>query len=253
MKKFKSYINESAKSDRFEQDIAQELKRMGFDASRPKVDSTYADVLVNHKNKRVWIEVKMNHTDNLGNTRSSYIDNKWVSAPEKKGPLAGKMGPLKVYISKMLDKHAKPFVKDILKATGKKNLNTNIGPQKNDKDTVNHEEMKAYMVKQKDQYIITVPNQNLGKVVRDHYSKGGKTEPAYYLQAADDFYRLSDENPLNVPSDVPMFKGKGDFRMRIAIRSKQYEIQPEVKVKKIEPEESPYSIKPGTSKKSPFV
>ena len=35
MKKFKSYINESARSDRFEQDIAQELKRMGFDASRP--------------------------------------------------------------------------------------------------------------------------------------------------------------------------------------------------------------------------
>lgn len=252
MKSFKTFINESAKSDKFEQDVADELKRMGFDASRPKVDSTFADVRVMHNGQPVWIEVKMNHTDNLGNTRASYINKKWVAAPEKQGPLAGKMGPLKVYIAKMLDKHAKQFVRDILKATGKKHINTNKGPQRKDKDTVSYEEMKDYMATQKDQYIITVPNQDLGQVVRDHYSEGGKTEKAYYLQAADDFYRLSSENPLNVPSDVPMFKGKGDFRMRVGLRvgAAMYEIQPEVKVKNMA--SSPYSIKPGTSKKNPF-
>lgn len=251
MKEEAELMAESRASDKFEIDVADELKKLGFDASRPKVDSTYSDVLVKHQGKKVWIEVKMNHTDNLGNTRASYDGSKWTSAPEKKGPLAGKMGPLKVYIAQMLKKHADKFVKDILKATGKKKLNTNIGPQKNDPDTVNHEEMKAYMAKQRDQYIVTVPNQDLGAVVRDHYSKGGKTEAAYYLQAADDFYRLSNEDPLGVASDVPMFGGKGDFRMRVGIRSKQYEIQPEVKVKTMA--SSPYSIKPGTKKKNPFT
>jgi hypothetical protein len=248
---FKNFITESKASDKFENDVAISLKNMGYDASRPKVDSTYSDVLVKHGNKKVWIEVKMNHTDNLGNTRASWNGKEWTSAPEKKGPLAGKMGPLKLYIISMLKQHASKFVQEVTKATGKTKINTNIGPQKNDKDTVSHEEMKAFMAKQKDQYIVTVSNQDLGSVVRDHYAKGGKTETTYYLQAADDFYRLSNENPLNVPSDVPMFKGKGDFRMRVGIRSKQYEIQPEVKVKNMA--SSPYSIKPGTKKKNPLT
>ena len=251
MKEEAELMAESRASDKFEIDVANELKNLGFDASRPKVDSTYSDILVKHQGKRVWIEVKMNHTDNLGNTRASYDGAKWTSAPEKKGPLAGKQGPLKVYIAMMLKKHASKFVSNILKATGKKKLNTNVGPQKNDPDTVNHEEMKAYMAKQRDQYIVTVPSQDLGKVVRDHYSKGGKTEATYYLQAADDFYRLSNDDPLGVASDVPMFEGRGDFRMRVGIRSKQYEIQPEVKVKTMA--SSPYSVKPGTKKKNPFT
>jgi len=258
MKSFKQFLNEkvelllmSAASDKYERDVADELKRIGFDASRPKVDSTYSDVLVKHNNQRVWIEVKMNHTDNLGNTRASYDGNTWFASAEKRGSLAGKIGPLKTYIVKMLNDHAKDFVKSIQKTTGKNKLNTNIGPQKTDKDTVNLQEMKDFMSKQKDQYIVTVSGQNLGKVVRDHYSKGGKSETVYYMQADDDFYRLSNEDPLGVESDVPMFEGTGEFRMRVGIRSKQYEIQPEVKVKTMV--HSPYSIKAGTKKKNPFT
>jgi hypothetical protein len=259
MLSFKNYIsesemldiNESRASDKFELAIADSLADMGYDASRPKVDSTYSDVLVKYKGKKVWIEVKMNHTDNLGNTRASWDGKNWVSAPEKRGPLAGKMGPLKVYIAKMLKAHAKDFVSKITAATGKSKINTNKGPQQKDKDTISHEEMKAFMATQKDQYIVTVPGQNLGAVVRDHYAKGGKTEAAYYLQAGDDFYRLSNEDPLGVAKDVPMFSGKGDFRMRVGIRTGMYEIQPEVKVKSME--NSPYSIKPGTRKKNPFT
>ena len=257
MKSFKSFLKEeqelllmSAASDRFEQAVANQLVELGLDASRPKVDSTYSDVLVKHKGKKIWIEVKMNHTDNLGNTRASFDGKNWTSAPEKKGPLKGRMGPLKVYIADMLKKHASGFVKDIQNATGKTKINTNKGPQQKDPNTVSYEEMKAYMKNQRDQYIVTVPNQDLGKVVVDHYSKGGKTEPAYYLQADDDFYMLGKENPLGVPNDVPQFKGKGDFRMRVGIRSSMYEIQPEVKVKNMG--SSKYSLKPGTKKKNPF-
>ena len=250
MQNFKSFLSESKASDKFEKDVADNLVKLGLDASRPAVDSTYADVLIKHKGKRVWLEVKMNHTDNLGNTRASFDGKNWTSAPEKSGPLKGKMGPLKVYIAKMLKKHASKFVADIQKATGKTKINTNKGPQQKDPNTVSHEEMKEFMKTQKDQYIVTVPNQDLGKVVVDHYSKGGKSEAAYYLQAGDDFYMLGKENPLGVPSDVPQFKGKGDFRMRVGIRSSMYEIQPEVKVKNMAT--SKYSIKPGTKKKNPF-
>ena len=241
----------SAASDKFENDVANALVELGLDASRPKVDSTYSDVLVKHKGQKIWIEVKMNHTDNLGNTRASYDGKTWSSAPEKKGPLKGKMGPLKVYIANMLNKHAADFVKDIQAATGKTKINTNKGPQRRDPNTVSYEEMKEYMKKRPDQYIVTVPNQDLGSVVVDHYSKGGKTEAAYYLQADDDFYMLGKKNPLGVPSDVAQFKGTGDFRMRVGIRSSMYEIQPEVKVKNMG--RSRYSLKPGTTKKNPFA
>ena len=247
------FMAESKAADKFERDVAAELVRLGLDASRPPADPTYADILVKNPGNRVnrvWIEVKMNHTDNLGNTRASYDGRKWFSAPDTKGPMKGKVGPLKVYIAKKLDRYAKDFVSKIQKATGKTKLNTNIGPQKNDPDTVNLEDMKKFMATQKDQYIISIPVKDLDQVVRDHYTYG-KAERAYYLQAGDDFYKLSNEDPLGVASDVPLFRGEGDFRMRVGIRSKQYEIQPEVKVKRMP--DSPYSIRPGTKKKNPFT
>lgn len=257
MKSFKSFLKEerelllmSAASDRFERDVANQLVELGLDASRPKVDSTYSDVLVKYKGKKIWIEVKMNHTDQLGNVRSSYDGSKWVSALEKKGPLAGKQGPLKIYINKLLDRHAKDFVAKAQKFTGKKKMSTNKAPQQKDPDTINHEEMKMFLATQKTQYIISVPVKDLDQAVRDHYAKGGKAEKVYYLQAGDDFYRLSNENPLGVPSDVPLFTGSGDLKMRVSVRSSMYEIQPELKVTKMG--RSPYSIAPGTTKKNPF-
>jgi hypothetical protein len=261
MLSFKQYISEepelllmSAASDRRENEIMKALQDLGFDASIPTTDPIYSDVLVKNprgKHSRVWVEVKMNHTDQLGNVRASYDGRKWYSAPETKGPLKGKVGPLKLYIGKLLDRHASGFVNDILKFTGKKKLNTNIGPQNNDPDTVNLEEMKAFLATQKNQYIVSVSVDDLDKAIMDHYSKGGKAEPAFYLQAGDDFYRLSNEDPLGVASDVPMFSGQGDFRMRVSVRSKQYEIQPELKVKSMP--NSPYSLLPGTAKKNPFT
>tara|TARA_B110000503_G_C6995041_1_gene349038 strand:- start:21 stop:830 length:810 start_codon:yes stop_codon:yes gene_type:complete len=261
MKNFKTFVTEdqelllmSAASDKRENDIMKAVKALGYDASIPTTDPIYSDVLVKNpggKHTRVWIEVKMNHSDQLGNVRASYDGRKWYTAPESKGPLKGKMGPLKLYISKLLDRNASSFVKDVLKFTGKKKLSTNIGPQKKDPDTVNLEEMKSFLATQKNQYIVSVSVNDLDKAIMDHYSKGGKAEPAFYLQAGDDFYRLSKEDPLGVATDVPMFSGKGDFRMRVSIRSKQYEIQPELKVNSMP--SSAYSLLPGTSKKNPFT
>jgi hypothetical protein len=80
----------------------------------------------------------------------------------------------------------------------------------------------------------------------------GKAVSAHYIQAADDFYMIGNENPLNLPEDIPLLSGIGDFKFRIGLRhtNQWYELQPEIKIKKMP--FSPYSIKPGTNKKNPF-
>ena len=70
---------ESPKSDRYEKNIAAALDKIkGVTAERPKVSSAYADIYVTAQNGNAcWIEVKMNHTDNLGNPRVYYDGKKW--------------------------------------------------------------------------------------------------------------------------------------------------------------------------------
>jgi hypothetical protein len=91
---------------------------------------------------------------------------------------------------------------------------------------------------------------NLGKVVTDHYTKG-KTEPAYYMQAGDDFYMISNANPFKLNSRIPLLSGTGDFKVRIGTRTEFYEVQAEIKIKTMP--NSLYSLKPGTKKLNPFL
>jgi len=99
-------------------------------------------------------------------------------------------------------------------------------------------------------YIHVEHNYPVAELVEKHYTVG-KAEPAYYMQAGDDFYKLSDNNPLSLPPDVPKFDGLGNFKIRISTRSKNSEVQAEIKVKHMI--ESNYSCKPGTNKKNPFI
>jgi len=72
---FKSYITESKAADQYEKDVADYMTSLGVPASRPKVSAKYADIAIDIQyrgKKRVWLEVKMNHTDNLGNERVFY-------------------------------------------------------------------------------------------------------------------------------------------------------------------------------------
>jgi hypothetical protein len=71
------------------------------------------------------------------------------------------------------------------------------------------------------------------------------------MQAADDFYRLGDDDPLKLGNDIPMLKGIGSFKMRVSLRTEYYEIQPEVKITDME--DSPYSAYSASSKKNPFT
>lgn len=244
----------SAASDRYEQEVAEYLNRMdGVDAARPKVSTKYADVKLTFDQKTTWLEVKMNHTDNLGNTRVSYVDGKWTAAapldPVKKFAIQ--------YLTNSLETQA--FLKDLAKFAGIKDWKNMTVPSTQGllkkPNAVSYEKMKEYMSKRR-QYILDVPNVDLGQLVTNHYLEG-KAEPAHYMQAGDDFYMIGKKNPLGLPVDVPeLGKPKqcmGSFKMRIGIRGSKpfYEIQPEIKI--LNMPKSPYSVKPGTRSKNPFT
>ena len=248
---FKSFISESAKSDKYENDMAKHIADMGLDASRPAVDPTYSDILIKYKGDRIWLEVKMNHSDQLGNTRASFDGKKWIAAIDKKGPSKGKLSPLKAYITKTLNnnKDTQAWLKDLEKFSGIKGMKVpTLISGLSDPKSVPRDVMIAYL-KGKKQYILNKPEVDLGELITQHYLKG-KSEPAYYMQAGDDFYRIGSANPMGVPNDVPLLSGTGPFKMRIGMRSKYYEVQPEVKITKMP--SSKYSLKPGTSKLNPF-
>lgn len=238
-------LKESPTSDAYEKAIADNLDSMpGVKAERPKVSTKYSDVLVTTKYGTSWLEVKMNHKDNLGNVRVYWDGSSWKSNAK---------GPIPDYMTKILNSSsdAAAFIKKIAKFSGIKKLKlpTTKGGL-TDKDAVPLEVMKKYFDQSGvDRYVLSIDNIDLGKIVTAHYIKG-KAAPAYYLQAADDFYMIGKSNPLKVPSDVPLFKGTGKFRVRVSTRSQFYEIQPEIKIDNMP--NSKYSVKKGSKKKNPF-
>ncbi len=111
--------------------------------------------------------------------------------------------------------------------------------------------IKMYFDQTSNKYILNVPNFPIGKMVTDHYTIG-KKEPAYYLQAGDDFYMIGDKNPLHLNHKIPVLSGMGELKVRFSIRSKQYEIQAEIKLKSID-KHSDFSVAPNTKKQNPFA
>lgn len=251
-------VDESAKSDQYEVDVAKEItKTSRFNAERPKVDSTYSDVLITdtETGDKTWMEVKMNHTDNLGNTRVSYNGEKWVCARKK-----GEKSPLKDFIEDFMNKSSevKDFINDLKEYTGmdvveiptnKGNVAKKTGlysPNAVPKDVL----QKFLSERPNKQYIVAKDGVDLGALVTAHYLDG-KAAATYYMQAGDDFYLIGKKNPLGLPKDIPSLAGKGPFKVRISIRSKFYEVQPEIKIVKMP--NSKYSIKPGSKKTNPFA
>ena len=243
----------SAASDKYEHDIAKYISSLpGVKAERPPVSVKFPDVEITYKGKTFWMEVKMNHTDNLGNPRVSYTNGKWDAAKP--------LDPVKEFAIEYLSKskETQAFLKDIAKFAGldykKMVLPSTKGPLTL-ANAVPYKTVVQYF-KTRQQYILDIPNVDLGKLVAGHYLKA-KAEPAYYLQAGDDFYIIGTQNPFGLPKDIPNIgqprKSIGNFKMRIGVRSSAsgfYEIQPEIKITDMPA--SPYSLKPGTRKKNPF-
>lgn len=250
-------VYESVRSDKYEIDVAKEIDNTNkFKAERPKVDVTYSDILVTNREtgNQTWMEVKMNHTDNLGNVRAMYNGSKWLCARKK-----GEVSPLKDYIENFLNKSkdVKQFVKDLEEYTGINNVEipTTKGSKSKgtglySKNAVPKDVLQKFLEDRPNkQYIISEDRVDLGSLVTAHYLEG-KAEPTHYMQAGDDFYLIGKKNPLSLPNDIPLLSGIGPFRMRVSIRTEFYEIQPEIKIIKMP--KSKYSIKPGSNKINPF-
>lgn len=238
----------SAASDKYEKDVAKNIDGIpGVKAERPSVGTDFPDVRLTYQNKKTWLEVKMSHTDNLSNPRMFYKNGKWQTTYKT---------PAAAAAVEILNKspQTKKFLEDISKFSGIPLKNLKIPTSKTglkEEGAVPLHVMKAYFAQSGvNRYIANKENENLGKVVTDHYTIG-KTEPAYYMQAGDDFYRISKTDPFGLGNDIPLLVGDGDFKVRIGTRTEFYEVQAEIKIKKMP--ESRYSLKPGTRKKNPFL
>jgi hypothetical protein len=238
----------SAKSDKYEKDVAKNIDKIpGVKAERPKVGTDYPDVKVTYKKQEVWFEVKMNHTDNLSNPRVYYTDGKWHTTYTT---------PAAQYTVDLLNssEQTKQFLKDIAKFSGIPFDKLKIPTTKTglkEPGAVPLKVMKMFFNQPGvNRYIASKENYNLGKVVTEHYT-AGKTAPAHYMQAGDDFYMVSSANPYKLNKKIPVLSGSGDFKVRIATRSEYYEVQAEIKIKKMP--HSDYSLAPGTKKKNPFL
>jgi len=238
----------SAASDKYEKDVANNVNQIpGVKAERPAGDTAYADVKITYKNKTHWMEVKMNHKDNLSNPRVYYEGGVWKTT--YKTPSA------KAAVD-ILNKDPKTaqFLKDIAEFSGIPLKSLRIPTTKGglkQPGAVPLSVMKMYFDQPRiNRYIANSSNMDLGKVVTEHYTKG-KAAPAYYMQAGDDFYRISSEDPFGFGARIPLLSGRGDFKVRVATRSEFYEVQAEIKIDQMPA--SKYSLKPGTKKSNPFL
>lgn len=238
----------SAASDKYEKDVAANINSIpGVKAERPSVGVDYPDVRVQYNNQKTWVEVKMNHTDNLSNPRVFYKNGKWQTT--YKTPAAAAAVDILNQSTQ-----TKQFLQDIAKFSGIPLAQLKIPTTKgglNEPGAVPLAVMKMYFDQPRvNRYIANKENFDLGQVVTEHYTVG-KTEPAYYMQAGDDFYKISNKDPLNIGDKLPLLKGMGDFKVRIATRSEFYEVQAEIKIKEMP--SSKYSLKPNTNKLNPFL
>ena len=241
----------SAKSDAYEKAVADNVNSIpGVVAIRPPGDTSLSDVLINkfnNKSARVWLEVKMSHTDNLSNPRVFYSDGKWQTT--YKTPAA--KAAVDILNSSM---QAKKFIQDIAKFSGIPLKSIKIPTTQSglkEEGAVPNATMKSFFSRPGvNRYIANEENYNLGKLVTEHYTIG-KKEPAHYMQAGDDFYLISNANPLNLSKSIPLLKGMGDFKVRVSTRTNFYEVQAEIKISKMP--DSKYSIAPSTKKLNPFL
>jgi len=210
-------------------------------ASRPNVSTSYSDVFVQFRGVPSWIEVKMNENDQMANTRIFY-DAEWCSA---------KNGPIQKYIKNRVNdcEGVRSFVEEISDFSRIRDpyISTTVGGLKKE-NAVPLQVMKDFFETKENNYIYEEKNVDLSKLISDHYNFG-KIQPAHYISAGDQFLQLGDQDPLGLK--LPRLNGTGDLKIRVVCRSNYYDIQPDIKIKKLE--ESPYSIAPGTDKPHPFV
>lgn len=255
-------VAESKASDAFEQRVADVIDEVGgeFISASQAGPVTLPDVLVDVTGLgSTYVEVKMSHRDNLANPRIYYDGSSWQS--RAKSPVAREA-------VKMANetKSASEFILDLKEFMGLSpndivKIPTTKGGLKDEK-AVPLQTMKDFVNQRGSRYFVNEENVDIADLVTQHYLVG-KSSPANYIQAGDDFYLIGEEDPLQLQFaldycgydniKIPVFKGTGNFKVRISTRSEFYEVQPELKISKMVPEVSPVSaLSKGGSKVNPF-
>lgn len=230
-------------ADLYESAVMDHLNTLGpVKASRPTNDTRYSDVFVENDKGSTWLEVKMDTRSQLGCNRVKYVDRQWQPS---------KPGPLQNFCVDRLNRseQAAEFLHQLGAFCGMDDFDL-LTSTKFTERMAPLERVRKFLSQRENKYICYEDNVDLAAVVRDHYLYG-KAEPAHYMAAGDEFYRLSDENPLGVPDDVPLLTGYGPFVISISVRTRKYEIFPRCKLPSYP--SSPYSVKPGSSKPNPFT
>lgn len=246
-------LAESPASDAFEQRVAKDINSVAknIKATRPAANTALPDVLVTIKEFGTsFIEVKMNHTDNLANPRVFYDGSAWRTSYAT---------PVAKFAVDVLNssEQAKKFITDLSKFTNLTNpkLSTTKSQLKQE-NMVSLQQMLEFVTNRGNRYIVDVPNVNIGKLVTDHYTQG-KAAAAHYLQSGDDFYMIGTADPFGLNdangNKIPILGGDGNFKVRVSTRSQFYEIQVEVKIKKFQPAHSEFSVLKSSNKINPFV
>jgi hypothetical protein len=236
----------SKASDRHEHLVASAIDGLpNVSAVRPIKGTDFSDVLINFKDKEAWLEVKMTHSDNLANPRVYYQHGAWKTRYST---------PLAIDIVQELNKSetAREFVYSISDYSGLAYESIYIPTNRSEMGSPNSVErsiMRSFC-KRNGAYVMDYKDRDLTSYVTKHYTLG-KTEPAYYMQAGDGFYMISNANPLGLSSNIPQLEGIGKLRVRVSNRSQFYEVQAELKMTSLV--DSPYSVLPGSKKQNPFL
>ncbi len=210
----------SALSDSFEIKVAARINEIlsnDWTASRPVASTYYSDVKIEKKTSSIWLEVKMNPTDNLGNPRVSYFDGQWVycglrnikgdisiKTPKREKPLAMEIcnhlnnsNAVKKYINELVTWYNKNYDSPI-KATPKNIIlytstsKSFYTKQVSGKIIITPKILLRFISEKHpgDQYIYKNNTEDVSKLVRTHYLKG-KNEPAFFLQCGETkFFKL---------------------------------------------------------------
>src|SRR6478736_5147461 len=173
----------SKASDKHEFMIAGSINALpGVSAVRPVLGTQYSDVKVTYGNKESWLEVKMNHQDNLANPRVYYHENTWKTRYST---------PVAHDIVQELNKSqvSRDFVYSISDYCGMAYETIYIPTNRSEmgaENAVPRDRMRSYC-KENGAYILDYKEYDLSELVSSHYTRG-KVEPAFYMQAGDDFF-----------------------------------------------------------------
>jgi hypothetical protein len=240
----------SRESELYEKEVAEKLDKIPGVSAKKLGNNSYSDVFIKYKGNSTWLEVKMNHTDSLFNSRIFYAEGKWQTTYAGEGAstvvdMTNESREASDFIAHIISHYN--FVPSTLRLPTTKGGLALPGALPFDRmnEFLNHPSRSG-----KYQYIVKGSDINLGSLLRKHYITG-KTKPAYYIQTGDDFFRIAIDNPLRLDEKIPVIQGVGAFKIRIAFsKGTFYEIVPELKFKNLM--SSPYSIKPASKKINPF-